>query len=66
MSKIKLPQPLRKIIHNAFFGKYQIVEAYVDEVEHKNLKKHNLEGLRTLLGVSQNESICDCFCIKNN
>jgi len=61
MSKIKLPKPLRGIIHNAFSLKgYEIMEAYVDEMEYKI--KDGLGKLRNFLGISDSESVCDCFC----
>ena len=60
---IELPRLFRKIIAFAYnlIG-FEIIEAYVDEQEHKISKRKGLKGLRAFLGVTGNESICDCFC----
>ena len=60
MSKIKLPKPLRNIVHNAFsFKGYEIMEAYVDEMGYQI--KDGLGKLREFLDVGQG-SVCDCYC----
>lgn len=63
MSNIRLPKPFRNIINKEFnqVG-YEILDAYVDEMEHKNLAEKGLKGLRELLGVKGDEVICDLFC----
>ena len=61
MSKIKLPKHLRKIVHNALnLNGYEIMEAYVDEMEYKI--SNNLGKLREFLGISDCDSVCDCYC----
>ena len=62
MTTIKLPKPFNSIIHKEYKNKgYKILEAYIDEMENPNLN-NGLKGIRQLLGLSGNESICDLFC----
>lgn len=37
------------------------MEAYIDEIEKPNLS-NGLKGIRQLLGLSGNDSVCDLFC----
>ncbi len=59
--RVKLPKHLRKVVHDAFgFKGYEIMEAHVDEMAYTI--KDGLGKLRDFLGISENESVCDCFC----
>ena len=59
---LKLPKPFGKIIHDAFnFKGFDIMEAYVDEMEH-DLSNCDAKGLRKFLGIGKSDSVCDCFC----
>ena len=63
MDTIKLPKPFGKIIQAMYINEaHSISEAYVDEREHLQLN-NGVMGLRSYLGVDDNQTLCDCYCV---
>lgn len=64
VDKIKLPRPFGKIVHKLYHIRDgQILAAYVDEIEYKAYVKEGVLGLREYLGLTDGDSVCDCYCV---
>jgi hypothetical protein len=57
---LKLPKPYSEIIHKEYGKTYEIMEAYVDEREEQLI--NGVSGIRALLSIGDDETICDLFC----
>lgn len=63
-TRVKLPRTFQQIINSTYsLRRHQILEAYLDKKEYQNEVYNNTPDLREYLGLDDNDSVCDCFCI---
>ena len=63
---VRLPKPFIQILESSYrIRGYNIMEAYLDKTEHKNSIYNNITDLRGYLNLTDNDSVCDCYCIVN-